>query len=119
MYFFPDSCFYEFITEADMEKMRRIPLFVPHTLLMDEVVPGEIYELVLTVLKGGALQDTVAEICIAALGSNREDGTQDPHALNILTEFLRLAQLPVLPGSQKTGSGAIRFPACLSTTGRQ
>lgn len=54
MYFFPDTCFYEFITEADMLKNYEDPSFIPRTYLMDEVIPGEKYELVLTVLKGGA-----------------------------------------------------------------
>lgn len=30
------------------------PDYKPRTYLMDEVVPGEVYEIVLTVLKGGA-----------------------------------------------------------------
>ena len=54
MYFFPDACFYEFIPEREMERNLADPLYVPHTLLMDEVSPGEKYELVITVLKGGA-----------------------------------------------------------------
>ena len=54
MYFFPDTCFYEFITEKDMLHNYEDPTFTPPTYLMDEVVPGEKYELVITVLKGGA-----------------------------------------------------------------
>lgn len=54
LYFFPDGCFYEFITEADMMRNEEDPSFVPPTCLMDEVQVGEKYELVLTVLKGGA-----------------------------------------------------------------
>ena len=54
MYFFPDTCFYEFITEKDMLHNYEDPSFVPPTYLMNEVRPGEKYELVLTVLKGGA-----------------------------------------------------------------
>lgn len=54
MYFFPDTCFYEFIAEKDMLKNFEDPSFVPPTCLMNEVVPGEKYELVLSVLKGGA-----------------------------------------------------------------
>ena len=54
MYFFPDTAFYEFITEKDMLKNHEDPSYVPPTYLMDEVRPGEKYELVFTILKGGA-----------------------------------------------------------------
>lgn len=79
MYFFPDSCFYEFITEADMEKMEEDPEWIPQTLLMNEVVPGEKYELVLTVLKGGAFARYRCGDMYRCVGlTNREDGTQIP-----------------------------------------
>lgn len=54
VYFFPDSCFYEFIPEDEMTKNMEDPSYQPRTVLWDEVVPGGIYELVLTVFKGGA-----------------------------------------------------------------
>lgn len=79
MYFFPDSCFYEFITEADMEKMEEDPEWIPQTLLMNEVVPGDKYELVLTVLKGGAFARYRCGDMYRCVGlTNREDGTQIP-----------------------------------------
>ena len=115
MYFFPDSCFYEFITEADMEKNEEDPSFVPHTLLMDEVVPGEIYDLVLTVLKGGAFARYRCGDMYRCVGlSNREDGTRIPRfeyidrvpsiidiagftriSENGITSAIRLSGLPV------------------------
>ncbi len=52
--FFPDNCFYEFISERDMLRNIDDPSFTPPTYLMDEIVAGEKYELVITVLKGGA-----------------------------------------------------------------
>ena len=54
MYFFPDACFYEFIPQREMERSMADPSYQPRTVLMDEVVPGNTYEIVLTVLKGGA-----------------------------------------------------------------
>ena len=54
VYFFPDSCFYEFIPEDELDKNIENPAYQPRTVLWDEVVPGGIYEIVLTVLKGGA-----------------------------------------------------------------
>ena len=54
VYFFPDSCFYEFIPEDELDKNVADPGYQPRTVLWDEVVPGGVYEIVLTVLKGGA-----------------------------------------------------------------
>ena len=54
VYFFPDACFYEFIPEDEMNRSMEDPTYQPRTVLWDEVVPGGIYEIVLTVFKGGA-----------------------------------------------------------------
>ena len=54
VYFFPDYCFYELIPEDELDKNIENPAYQPRTVLWDEVVPGGIYEIVLTVLKGGA-----------------------------------------------------------------
>jgi len=54
VYFFPDACFYEFIPEDELDKSVADPEYQPRTVLWNEVVPGGIYELVLTVFKGGA-----------------------------------------------------------------
>lgn len=54
MYFFPDTCFYEFIPEDEMNKSLEDKSYEPKTCLMDEVLPGEKYEIVISVLKGGA-----------------------------------------------------------------
>lgn len=54
MYFFPDGCFYEFIPGSEMKKSLADATYVPKTYLMDEVVIGEQYELVITNFKGGA-----------------------------------------------------------------
>ena len=54
VYFYPDSCFYEFIPEEELDRNMMDPDYQPRTILWDEVVPGGVYELVITVLKGGA-----------------------------------------------------------------
>ena len=54
VYFFPDACFYEFIPEDELDRNLSDPSYQPRTILWNEVKPGGIYELVLTVLKGGA-----------------------------------------------------------------
>lgn len=54
MVFFPDACFCEFIPEAEMRKNLSNPSYTPKTVLMDEVSANANYELVISVLKGGA-----------------------------------------------------------------
>ena len=54
VYFFPDACFYEFIPEDELDRNMADPEYQPRTILWNEVVPGNVYELVLTVFKGGA-----------------------------------------------------------------
>jgi hypothetical protein len=54
MVFFPDACFYEFIPEEEMRRSLRDGAYRPRTILMDEVRAGETYELVVSVLHGGA-----------------------------------------------------------------
>ena len=54
IYFFPDACFYEFLPIAQSVALHN-DKNVPHaTCLIDEVRPGEKYELIISVLKGGA-----------------------------------------------------------------
>lgn len=79
MYFFPDTCFYEFIPEQDMHKSHSDPSFRPRTYLMDEVVPGEKYELAVTVFKGGAFaRYRVGDVYRCAGLESREDCTRIP-----------------------------------------
>ncbi|MCI2056315.1 MAG: GH3 auxin-responsive promoter family protein [Oscillibacter sp.] len=54
MPFFPDACFYEFIPQEEMRRSRKDRAYTPRTCLMDEVRSGETYELVISVLHGGA-----------------------------------------------------------------
>lgn len=79
MYFFPDTAFYEFITEKDMWKNHEDPTYIPPTYLMDEVQPGEKYELVFTILKGGAFARYRCGDMYRCVGlSSREDETRIP-----------------------------------------
>ncbi|MEG0093985.1 MAG: GH3 auxin-responsive promoter family protein [Erysipelotrichaceae bacterium] len=54
LYFFPDACFYEFLPAQEAIKYRKNPEYKPSTFLMDEVICNEEYELIVTVLHGGA-----------------------------------------------------------------
>ncbi|MBS6195380.1 MAG: GH3 auxin-responsive promoter family protein [Clostridiales bacterium] len=79
MYFFPDTCFYEFIREEDMLHNYEDPSFEPPTYLMNEVVPGEKYELVISVLKGGAFaRYRVGDMYRCVGCKNKEDQTNIP-----------------------------------------
>ena len=79
MYFFPDTCFYEFIPEAEMERNMEDSTYQPRTVLMNEVREGEKYELVLTIFKGGAFaRYRVGDVYRCVGLTNKEDETQIP-----------------------------------------
>lgn len=79
MYFFPDACFYEFIPEDEMLKSYADPEYQPRTCLMNEVVKGEKYEIVLSVLKGGAfMRYRVGDVYRCAGLENSRDKTKIP-----------------------------------------
>ena len=52
--FFPDVNFLEFIPESELKKEQEVESYQPRTILLDEIQPNEIYELVITKLRGGA-----------------------------------------------------------------
>ena len=99
VYFFPDSCFYEFIPEEELNRAIAIPDYQPRTVLWNEVVAGGIYEIVLTVLKGGAFAGW--EMCSAAPELAAKRNITAFHASSMWTGYLRLSILPALPASQK------------------
>lgn len=79
MYFFPDTCFYEFIPEEEMHKSLEDNTYKPNTYLMSEVVPGEKYELVISLLKGGAfVRYRVGDVYQCVGLTNNEDETRIP-----------------------------------------
>jgi hypothetical protein len=53
LYFFPDVVFLEFIPEAEWTRNREDATYVPRTVLLDEIEPGQRYELVITSFDGG------------------------------------------------------------------
>jgi hypothetical protein len=55
MIFFPDAAFFEFIPEEEWNIWRSNPLYVPKTVLFNEVQPKKKYELVLTNFYGKPL----------------------------------------------------------------
>lgn len=79
LYFFPDACFYEFIPQLEMNKSLDDPSYIPKTVLMNEVLPGEKYELVISIFKGGAFVRYRVGDVYRCLGlSCREDDIRIP-----------------------------------------
>ncbi|MBR0598870.1 GH3 auxin-responsive promoter family protein [Clostridiales bacterium BAD-6] len=79
MYFFPDTCFYEFIPEDEMNKSLDDSSYQPKTYLMNEVVPGEKYEIAISVLKGGAfVRYRVGDVYRCVGLESSEDKTRIP-----------------------------------------
>ncbi|HOR13689.1 MAG TPA: GH3 auxin-responsive promoter family protein, partial [Clostridia bacterium] len=77
--FFPDACFYEFIPEGEMLRSLNDPSYTPRTFLMDELVANENYELVITVLKGGAfMRYRVGDVYRCLRLKNEQDGIALP-----------------------------------------
>lgn len=71
LYFFPDSCFYEFVPEKEMMMRLSDSNYQPKTYLLDEITVDETYELVITVFKGGAFARYLTGDCYRCIA--RED----------------------------------------------
>lgn len=79
LYFFPDACFYEFIPEDEMIRSLDDQDYEPRTYLMSEVIPDEKYELVISVLKGGAfVRYRVGDVYRCVGLENNADKTKIP-----------------------------------------
>ncbi len=79
MYFFPDSCFYEFVPEKEMMIRLSQPGYQPKTYLLDELTVDETYELVVTVFKGGAFVRYLTGDCYRCLAmEDRENHIELP-----------------------------------------
>lgn len=78
--FFPDVCFYEFIPRSELEKNIDDPSYVPNTYLLDELLAGNEYELVISSFKGGAFaRYRMGDIFKCLSLSKEEDGIGLPH----------------------------------------
>lgn len=75
LYFFPDACFYEFLPVSERERMKADPSYIPKTCLLDQVIENETYEIVLSVLKGGAfMRYCVGDMYRCVSFSQKENG---------------------------------------------
>jgi len=76
---FPNACFYEFIPEREMLKNIDDPGYTPRTYLMNELSPNQLYEMVITVLKGGSfLRYRVGDVFRCLRLKNLKDGLDFP-----------------------------------------
>ena len=72
--FFPDVNYLEFIPESELKKEQEVEKYTPQTILLDEIQPGEIYELVITKLRGGAfVRYRIGDIMKCLSLTNEED----------------------------------------------
>lgn len=80
--FFPDVNFLEFIPEEEMKKEEYDSDYVPETVLLDELVPGGIYELVITKLRGGAfVRYRIGDVMKCVGLNNKEDDVNLPQVI--------------------------------------
>lgn len=78
--FFPDACFYEFIPESEMIKNIDDPDYTPNTVLMNEIQVNRNYELVISVLKGGAfMRYRVGDVYRCVAMQDKASGVMLPH----------------------------------------
>jgi hypothetical protein len=79
LFFFPDVCLYEFIPKSEMENNLKDPSYIPNTYLLDELVAGNEYEMVISNFKGGAFaRYRTGDMFKCLSKSNEEDGIQLP-----------------------------------------
>jgi hypothetical protein len=77
--FFPDVDFYEFIPISEMERNLEKPSYIPSTYLLDELVAGNQYELVVSNFKGGAFaRYRTGDIFKCLSMSNEQEGIKLP-----------------------------------------
>jgi hypothetical protein len=113
--FFPDACFYEFIPGQELERNIEDPSYSPKTYLLNELVAGNDYELVISSLKGGAFARYRTGDRFKCLSlKNEEDGIglpqftyvdRDPRVIDIagftriteetISETLKLSKLDI------------------------
>ncbi len=105
--FFPNACFYEFIPQQEMLHNLEEPSYQPRTCLMDEIQEGEDYELVISVLHGGAfMRYRIGDVyrCLSARSGQ----------LPRLTFVDRVPNVIDIAGFTRITESSIREVICLS-----
>ncbi len=92
--FMPSAAFFEFIPEEEWAKWRRDPLYVPQTVLYNEVVPNKRYEVVITNFYGKPfLRYRTYDVVHFPEMEDRETGVRLPQMrfVSRATDFIDLA----------------------------
>jgi hypothetical protein len=77
--FFPDVNFLEFIPESELLREQDNESYQPKTVLLNELVEGQVYELVITKLRGGAfVRYRIGDIMKCIGLENKEDSIKLP-----------------------------------------
>lgn len=80
--FFPDVNFLEFIPESELQKENNEEGYIPRTVLFNELEANQIYELVITKLKGGAfVRYRIGDIMKCVSLENKEDNIALPQVI--------------------------------------
>jgi len=82
MTFIPSSCFLEFVPEKEWGKSREDKEYQPATVLLDEVLPGERYEVVLTSFYGMPfLRYRIGDLIEIVATEDEETGIRTPQMI--------------------------------------
>lgn len=111
MTFFPDLNFLEFIPEEEQIKLNMDRTYIPRTLLLDEVRPGETYEIIVTSFHGGAVvRYRIGDLVKITSLSNEKLGIKTPQmaferrADNVIDfVFVRLTEKAIWQAIEKAG----------------
>jgi phenylacetate-coenzyme A ligase PaaK-like adenylate-forming protein len=120
MVFFPNLNFLEFIPEEESTKWYMDHSYQPKTVLLDEVKPGENYEIVVTNFHGGAMvRYRVGDIVRITALRNEKLGIDIPQMVFerrapdfIDLEFIRLTEKAIWQAIENTGIPYRDWAAC-------
>jgi hypothetical protein len=80
--FFPDVNFLEFIPESELQKESNEKGYIPSTVLFNELEANQIYELVITKLRGGAfVRYRIGDIMKCVSLENKKDSIKLPQVI--------------------------------------
>ncbi len=116
----PHFNFFEFIPEAELIEEGQHPTHTPSTLLLNELRLGEVYEVVITNLLGGALMRyRTGELLRLMAPSNQDTGVQLPQfqyhgqrsELLEIGGFVRLSEQALTRAMKSAGIDAVAWTA--------
>ncbi len=127
MTFVPNLNFLEFIPEKESERSYADPSYMPKTVLLDGVKPGESYEVVITNFYGGALvRYRIGDIIKIAAARDEELHIDLPQMVFerraddlINLGFMRLTEKTIWQAIENSRIPYVDWVACKETEGKQ